>query len=53
MKHGEIALGVSNTMRNILGLSGIVTWAFGSTTNAMVSNIIGQGKQEQVPHLDK
>ncbi|WP_207510707.1 MATE family efflux transporter [Longitalea luteola] len=46
--HGEIALGVSNTMRNILGLSGIVTWAFGSTTNAMVSNIIGQGRQDQV-----
>jgi putative MATE family efflux protein len=46
--HGEIALAVSNTMRNILGLAGIVTWAFGSTTNAMVSNIIGQGKQDQV-----
>ena len=46
--HGEIALAVSNTMRNILGLSGIVTWAFGSATNAMVSNIIGQGKQDQV-----
>jgi len=46
--HGEIALAVSNTMRNMLGLSGIVTWAFGSTTNAMVSNIIGQGKQEKV-----
>jgi len=46
--HGEIALAVSNTMRNMLGLSGIVTWAFGSTTNAMVSNIIGQGKQEMV-----
>jgi MATE family multidrug resistance protein len=46
--HGEIALAVSNTMRNILGLSGIVTWAFGSATNAMVSNIIGQGRQDQV-----
>lgn len=46
--HGEIALAVSNTMRNILGLSGVITWAFGSTTNAMVSNIIGQGRQYQV-----
>jgi multidrug resistance protein, MATE family len=46
--HGEMALAVSNSMRNILGLAGIVTWAFGSTTNAMVSNIIGQGKQNQV-----
>jgi multidrug resistance protein, MATE family len=51
--YGEIALAVSNTMRNILGLSGIVTWAFGSTTNAMVSNIIGQGRQDQVGLLIK
>src|SRR6185369_13714551 len=28
-------------------------WAFASTTNAMVSNIIGQGKQDQVIHLIK
>jgi putative MATE family efflux protein len=49
--HGEIALAVSNTMRNILGLAGIVTWAFGSTTNAMVSNLIGQGKQDKVWEL--
>lgn len=46
--HGETALAVSNTMRNVLGLSGVVIWAFGATTNAMVSNIIGQGKHEQV-----
>ena len=49
--HGEIALGVSNTMRNMLGLSGIVIWALGSTTNAMISNIIGQGKQDKVGEL--
>ena len=46
--HGETTLAVSNTMRNILGMSGVVTWAFGSTTNAMVSNLIGQGKQDRV-----
>ena len=46
--HSETALAVSNTMRNILGMSGVVTWAFGSTTNAMVSNLIGQGKQDRV-----
>ncbi len=51
--HGEVALAVSNTMRNVLGLAGIVIWAFGSTTNAMVSNIIGQGKQELVGQLIK
>jgi MATE family multidrug resistance protein len=49
--HGETALAVSNTMRNVLGLAGVVTWAFGATTNAMVSNIIGQGKHERVGEL--
>ncbi len=47
-KQGETALAISNTMRNIFGLFGIVTWAFASTTNMMVSNIIGQQKKEQV-----
>jgi Na+-driven multidrug efflux pump len=46
--HGRQALAISNTMRNIFGLFGVFTWAFASTTNAMVSNIIGQGKQDQV-----
>lgn len=46
--HGARALAISNTMRNIFGLFGIFSWAFASTTNSMVSNIIGQGKQEEV-----
>jgi MATE family multidrug resistance protein len=46
--HGERALAISNTMRNIFGLFGIFCWAFASTTNSMVSNIIGQGKSEEV-----
>jgi multidrug resistance protein, MATE family len=46
--HGAVALAVSNTMRNIFGLAGIVVWSFAATSNAMVSNIIGQGKQDQV-----
>jgi MATE family multidrug resistance protein len=45
---GQVALAVSNTMRNIFGLSGIFTWAFASTANAMVSNVIGQGRKDQV-----
>jgi len=49
--HGRQALAISNTMRNIFGLFGIFTWAFASTTNAMVSNIIGQGLQDQVQAL--
>jgi len=44
-------LAISNTMRNIFGLFGIFTWAFASTTNAMVSNIIGQGMQDKVQEL--
>jgi multidrug resistance protein, MATE family len=49
--HGPLELAISNTMRNIFGLFGIFTWAFASTTNAMVSNIIGQGLQDKVPAL--
>ena len=40
-------------MRNIFGLFGVFCWAFASTTNTMVSNIIGQGKQEEVMPLIK
>ncbi|MBK9570361.1 MAG: MATE family efflux transporter [Chitinophagaceae bacterium] len=50
---GERPLAISNTMRNIFGLFGIFVWAFASTSNAMISNIIGQGKKEQVVFLIK
>jgi len=46
--HGEQDLAISNAMRNIFGLFGIFTWAFASATNAMVSNIIGQGQKDKV-----
>jgi Na+-driven multidrug efflux pump len=46
--HGERALSISNTMRNIFGLTGIFSWAFAAATNAMVSNIIGQKREEEV-----
>lgn len=49
--HGRQALAISNTMRNIFGLFGVFTWAFASTTNAMVSNIIGQGMENKVAEL--
>jgi len=48
---GERPLAISNMMRNIIGIFSIFTWAFASTANAMVSNIIGQGKKEQVISL--
>lgn len=51
--HGDMALKVSNVMRNIFGVFGCVTWAFAATANAMVSNVIGQGKKEQVHGLLK
>jgi Na+-driven multidrug efflux pump len=40
-------------MRNIFGLFGVFCWAFASTTNTMVSNIIGQGRTEEVMPLIK
>lgn len=49
--HGQTALAVSNVMRNIFGLTGCISWAFAATTSAMVSNIIGQGRKEEVLSL--
>lgn len=49
--YGTTALAVSNTMRNVFGLFGCVTWSFAATTNAMVSNVIGQGKNDEVLKL--
>lgn len=49
--HGERDLAISNTMRNIFGLFGCVTWAFAATASSMVSNIIGQGLHDRVIEL--
>ena len=49
--HGQTALAVSNVMRNVFGLVGCITWALASTTSAMVSNVIGQGKSDSVREL--
>jgi MATE family multidrug resistance protein len=46
--HGERALAVSNGMRVIFGIFGTFSWAFASTTSAMVSNIIGQKRHNEV-----
>jgi multidrug resistance protein, MATE family len=51
--HGERALAVSNTMRNIFGVSGIFAWAFAATANTMVSNVIGQKRDDEVLPLIK
>ena len=46
--HGETALAVSNAMRNLFGMGGVITWALAATSNMMVSNLIGQGRQHEV-----
>lgn len=46
--HGTRDLAISNTMRNLFGFFGCFTWAFAATTNTMVSNVIGQGKHQEV-----
>lgn len=47
----ERPLAISNTMRNVFAIFGIFIWAFASTCNAMVSNIIGQDKKDKVLFL--
>jgi Na+-driven multidrug efflux pump len=39
---------VSQTMRNLFGLGGVFSWAFGSSANTIISNLIGQGRQEEI-----
>jgi putative MATE family efflux protein len=51
--HGKTDLAISNVMRNLFGFFGVSVWAFGATSNTMVSNIIGQGKKDMVIHLIK
>lgn len=45
---GLVAKAISNTMRNVFGLIGVFVWAFSSTTNTMVSNLIGQKREDLV-----
>lgn len=47
----ETALAISNTMRNVFGLFGSYTWAFAAAASSMVSNIIGQQRQDEVQQL--
>jgi multidrug resistance protein, MATE family len=47
----DIPQAISNVMRNVFGIFGCMSWAFASTANSMVSNIIGQGKKDEVIHV--
>ncbi|HEX6916350.1 MAG TPA: MATE family efflux transporter, partial [Chitinophagaceae bacterium] len=49
--HGDQQLAISNAMRNVFGFFGCFSWAFAAASNAMVSNVIGQGLYEKVPEL--
>lgn len=51
--HGARALAISNTMRNVFGVFGIFAWAFAAASNTMVSNVIGQGREDEVIPLIK
>lgn len=46
--HDETAKAISNTMRNVFGLVGVFVWAFASTCNVMVSNLVGQQREDKV-----
>ncbi|HRD07321.1 MAG: MATE family efflux transporter [Saprospiraceae bacterium] len=35
----------SQAMRNLFGISGVFSWAFGASTNTILSNILGQGRR--------
>ncbi len=46
--HDQTAKAISNTMRNVFGLTGVFVWAFAGTCNVMVSNLMGQRKEDKV-----
>lgn len=46
--YGTIAKGISNTMRSVIGLTGIFCWSLCGSANVMVSNLIGQDRHEEV-----
>lgn len=50
---GEKELAASQILRPIFGVIGTSSWAFATTCNTMVSNVIGQGKASRVPGLIK
>jgi putative MATE family efflux protein len=49
--HGRTALDVTQSMRVVIGVMGVFVWSFASTANTMVSNVIGQGRDDLVPGL--
>ncbi len=50
---GMQAKSISNVIRNVYGIVGVFVWSFSSTCSAMVSNLIGQGREDKVLELIK
>ncbi|MCM1176990.1 MAG: MATE family efflux transporter [Clostridium sp.] len=48
---GERSLAVSNIVRNVSGIIWVFLMAFSSTGSTLVSNMIGEGRQDDVMHL--
>jgi Na+-driven multidrug efflux pump len=52
--HNDTYKAISNAMRNVFGLAGVFVWAFASTCNVMVSNLMGQKREDLVlPAINK
>jgi putative MATE family efflux protein len=47
----QTGLAISTAMRTVFGFFGTCFWSLAATTNSMVSNVIGQGKREEVIRL--
>jgi len=47
----QTGLAISTAMRTVFGFFGTFFWSLASTTNSMVSNVIGQGKKDEVIYL--
>ncbi len=45
---GTNAKAISNVMRNVFGIAGVFIWAFASTCNTMVSNLMGQKREDEI-----
>ena len=50
-KMGSGALAASNVAREVYMVLGVTTWGVANATNSLVSNIIGQGREDEVFHL--
>ncbi len=45
---GANAKAISNVMRNVFGLAGVFVWAFATTANNMISNLMGQKREDDI-----